>query len=217
MTTRKGGKKQPQRHQNTFKYYHNPGSKKTKQIQESPIEGLCKRCSEIIEWKKDYRKYKPLTTPRRCDTCNEKRITRAYHVLCQRCATEKNVCAKCRQNSLIVREFGMSLKEKEEEKQMELQLKEMTERERRTYFRSLEKPTQDKNKEEGDGGEEIDELESFDDEVSSDDTFDDVNCLLESALEKKKYSQTKEDILHTEEDIFHTEPGHSDDTLNTKI
>jgi hypothetical protein len=30
-----------------------------------PNEGLCPRCHDIIEWKKKYRKYKPLTTPKR--------------------------------------------------------------------------------------------------------------------------------------------------------
>ena len=41
-------------------YYHNPKSKKTARILSINHSGLCKRCNEVIEWKKQYRKYKPL-------------------------------------------------------------------------------------------------------------------------------------------------------------
>jgi hypothetical protein len=39
-------------------FTHNPKSQKSKAIMEAPINGLCKRCTEQIEWKKQYRKYK---------------------------------------------------------------------------------------------------------------------------------------------------------------
>ena len=50
-------------YQNNFKFRHNPNSQKTKKILSLPNEGLCKKCHDIIEWKKQYRKYKPLTMP----------------------------------------------------------------------------------------------------------------------------------------------------------
>ena len=56
-------KKGPPAHQNKFAFKHNPGSKLTKKILAAPIVGLCRRCSEIVEWRKKYRKYKPLTAP----------------------------------------------------------------------------------------------------------------------------------------------------------
>ena len=66
MTTRKGNpKKGAPRHQNRTEFKHNPSSKKTKKILAMPNEGLCSRCHEIIEWKKKYRKYKPLTTAKK--------------------------------------------------------------------------------------------------------------------------------------------------------
>lgn len=39
-------------------FTHNAKSKKSKAIMEAPINGLCKRCTEQIEWKKQYRKYR---------------------------------------------------------------------------------------------------------------------------------------------------------------
>ena len=50
-------------YQNKVAFYHNRNSKKTKTILSLPNAGLCKRCHDIIEWKKKYRKYKPLKAP----------------------------------------------------------------------------------------------------------------------------------------------------------
>jgi len=82
-------------HQNSYAFKHNRASKTTQKILASPNIGLCKRCHDIIEWKKAYRKYKPLTQPRRCNICQQKTITLAYHVICNACAKEKKQCAKC--------------------------------------------------------------------------------------------------------------------------
>ncbi len=89
----KPGRKQA--HQNVHKFIHNPNSKLTKHIYAIEHEGLCTRCEQIIEWRKDYRKYKPLKEPRRCIGCLDKTVTRAYHQLCAKCSKEKVVCAKC--------------------------------------------------------------------------------------------------------------------------
>ena len=72
----------------------------------SPLDYLCQRCHDIIKWKIDYRKYKPLTTPGRCNTCNERTIIKAYRTICDRCAHQPKVlpdgktvsqrlCTKC--------------------------------------------------------------------------------------------------------------------------
>jgi len=93
------------RHQNRTAFKHNKNSKKTLTILSLPNEGLCPRCHEIIEWKKKYRKYKPLSTTKRCTKCQEKTIKRAYHTLCDPCARTLKLCAKCQQSSEIVNEL----------------------------------------------------------------------------------------------------------------
>ena len=85
MSTERGNmKKKGQAHQNTFTFKHNKNSKLTAKIMSMPIAGIfhsqsspshhfhiftvlfigvCDKCKEKIEWKKKYRKYKPLTAP----------------------------------------------------------------------------------------------------------------------------------------------------------
>lgn len=60
-----------------------------------PVGGTCARCTEIIAWRKQYRKYKPRTVPGKCSGCGQKNIKAAYHVLCPDCADAREVCAKC--------------------------------------------------------------------------------------------------------------------------
>lgn len=97
VSTSSGGKRtRPQVHQNTTAFHHNPSSKLTAKILASPISPLlCPTCVKVIEWRKQYRKYKPLTVPKKCISCGEKRIKAAYHCKCDACASVGNVCAKC--------------------------------------------------------------------------------------------------------------------------
>ena len=97
MSLRKGEtqRSRPQKHQNTYTYKHNKNSKLTKKIEEIQHEGLCKRCDEKIEWRKKYRKYKPLTNPGACNQCHQRNVLRAYHTLCKNCAEVRGVCAWC--------------------------------------------------------------------------------------------------------------------------
>jgi Uncharacterized conserved protein (DUF2039) len=61
------------KHQNTFAWKHNPNSKQTKRILAIPNVGLCRRCTEQIEWRKKYRKYRPIHKPKKwyVDTINQ--------------------------------------------------------------------------------------------------------------------------------------------------
>ena len=59
---------------------------------------LCDKCTQIIEWRKSFRKYKPLSTPRKCVQCERKSVKDAYHVVCFDCSQEKRCCAKCLQS-----------------------------------------------------------------------------------------------------------------------
>ena len=59
---------------NSFAFRHNPNSKLTKKILGLKNEGLCRRCTDKIEWRKQYRKYKPLRKPAVCLWCSEKKV-----------------------------------------------------------------------------------------------------------------------------------------------
>lgn len=86
-----------QAHQNKEKFFHNPNSVLTKKIYSIEHSCLCDRCNAQIEWRKDYRKYKPLKEMRRCNQCLNKCVNRAYHTICEPCARAGGVCAKCNQ------------------------------------------------------------------------------------------------------------------------
>lgn len=84
-------------YQNAFAFKHNPNSRKTRSILAIPNTGLCGRCHDIVEWKKKYRKYKPLDRPRKCSACAQPAVRSAYHVICGPCSSSRGVCAKCLQ------------------------------------------------------------------------------------------------------------------------
>ncbi|KAH9387296.1 uncharacterized protein NEMAJ01_2192 [Nematocida major] len=83
-------------HQNTFAFRHNPNSALTKEIAAIPITGLCRRCTEKINWRKQYRKYKIQTHISRCTICLQKSIKLAYNIVCEPCGESKKVCRMCR-------------------------------------------------------------------------------------------------------------------------
>ncbi|EFA85838.1 hypothetical protein PPL_01069 [Heterostelium album PN500] len=120
-------------------FIHNPKSKKTAHILSLPNEGLCYTCHETIEWRKRYRRYKPLTVAARCCRCGEKSVKRAYHEICDECAVDLGVCAKCQKVKEIIAERTDKKKEIEEQNQIRESLKYMTESDRRTFFRLAEK------------------------------------------------------------------------------
>jgi len=88
-TKKKKGGRAPA-HQNKFAFRHNPKSKKTEKILNSPNIGLCRRCHDKIEWRKTYRKYKPRTQPGKCNLCQRRNIKAAYHTICGECAWAKS-------------------------------------------------------------------------------------------------------------------------------
>ena len=108
-------KKGGQKHQNTYKFKHNKNSVKTEKIKNSPLDMLCQRCYDIIKWKIDYRKYKPLTAPSKCNICTQRTIIKAYRTICDHCAyTAKHpetqepqrLCTKCCKDTTAVQEDG---------------------------------------------------------------------------------------------------------------
>ena len=101
MPARQGGnvrKSGPPAHQNNEKFIPSRADKhNTKQnlINTLPDDGCCKKCADVIEWKKAYGKYKPLKTPAKCTGCHARIIMMAYHQLCEGCLRDKNACPKC--------------------------------------------------------------------------------------------------------------------------
>ena len=103
-TRRGGGSKGGQKYQNSVAYKAGRygETRQTKLAAALPLAGICARCKEKIEWKKQYGKYKPLSAPKTCVECQEKRVKQAYYRLCQVCAERKQVCAKCGAQEEIV-------------------------------------------------------------------------------------------------------------------
>jgi hypothetical protein len=96
MSTRQGNnKKQGQRYQNTFKYRHNKGSKKTAFVLNLKVGGVCARCYDILQWRREFRKYKPRKTPGFCNVCTERTVKQAYCTICKPCAQQAGKCQKC--------------------------------------------------------------------------------------------------------------------------
>ncbi len=96
MSSRSGNnRKKGQKYQNSFTFKHNPNSMKTRKISQSPLDFLCDRCHDILEWKIKYRKYKPLSTPSKCIVCMNRTIFKAYRLICEICAIPKKLCTKC--------------------------------------------------------------------------------------------------------------------------
>jgi len=124
-------------HQNKVAFKHNKASRKTAKILSLPNEGLCSKCHDIIEWRKRFRKYKSLSTPRKCQICDQKTVTRAYHNICDQCACDSNTCAKCRESKSIVNPIITPEQEKADMQLVRDSLSKMTERARRTFLRHI--------------------------------------------------------------------------------
>lgn len=96
MSTRGGdNSKKGQKHQNTYSFRHNKNSIKTRKIQESPLDLLCKRCLEKLEWRINFRKYKPLTVAAKCIKCDNRNVLKAYRTLCDECSLNSKFCSMC--------------------------------------------------------------------------------------------------------------------------
>lgn len=113
--------------------------------------------------------------------CQQKAIKEAYHVMCNKCAGEKNICAKCLESREIVPTSIKSEKEIVQEKvNLERLLSSMTERERRSYLRQMERrkktgnPEDEEDEEDSDADSDADsDDDSEDEEEDSDNSNDD--------------------------------------------
>lgn len=57
-----------QKHKNTSAFRNNmhDNSAKQKSLNSLTFDDTCDRCSQILQWKVQYRKYKPLNHPKKC-------------------------------------------------------------------------------------------------------------------------------------------------------
>lgn len=126
-------------HQNKKAFTSNPHSTRTLMINALPNEGLCQKCHDIIEWRKRYHKFKPLTTPRRCQRCGEKSIVHAYHVICTACSRKDGVCAKCCEPRAILTPVVTPEERRQQQEDVVLLLNTMSLRQKKTYYRVMDR------------------------------------------------------------------------------
>jgi len=143
MSTRGGeeNRSRSQKHQNRTKwnaYNKFKTDQKSKLASSVNVTNCCAKCTDQIEWKIKYGKYKPLSQPTKCTKCSEKRIKSAYHILCKLCVKETGFCAKCGQKEDLVNEAGPSKSESDKiAAELQKEVKGLPERKRRTFLRYL--------------------------------------------------------------------------------
>lgn len=166
MSTRRGDggrRSRPQKHQNSFAFKNDLHDKHTpliKLITTLNVCEVCERCKEQIEWKIKYRKYKPLTQPGKCNKCSERKVKRAYHVLCRDCALSSKCCAKCLKSSeeVSIVPPEPTVEEKIKLKvEMDQLIKSLPERKRRTFLRYMNKGKKKEKAQDGDSDYDDDE------------------------------------------------------------
>jgi len=144
MSTKKGGDKrtraQKYKNETAFKNNKYDSNSKAKLLNQLKFVNVCQKCRDVIEWKVKYNKYKPLTAPKKCVRCSEKKVKYAYHVACTDCVVEEKVCAKCLKDTEAVElpEPDESQRQRDEARLRE-ELKSMPLRQQKTFWRQIEK------------------------------------------------------------------------------
>ncbi|XP_068225348.1 golgin subfamily A member 6-like protein 25 [Palaemon carinicauda] len=144
MSSQKGNlsRSRRQKHQNVTAFKNNKydKSKRTQKINSLEVAEVCKRCQDVIAWKIKYKKYKLLSQPKTCTKCHLKKIKDSYHVVCLDCAKALEICCKCGKKEEIIAHKGPSEKEKlQTMAQLDAEVKALSERKRRAYYRYMDK------------------------------------------------------------------------------
>ncbi|GAU89798.1 hypothetical protein RvY_02308-1 [Ramazzottius varieornatus] len=99
MSSQKGNaiRSRPQKYQNNsvFKKDLYGTTPQTKALDSMKVEGLCSKCTSVIQWKIKFLKYKKLTVPSKCVKCLDRTVKEAYHTMCRNCASAAGKCPKC--------------------------------------------------------------------------------------------------------------------------
>lgn len=85
-----------------YKAYRSDKDKQREMGKLAPVNNLCEKCIQQVEWKRKYGKYKKLNTPAKCKGCHGRKVKTAYRSLCDKCAEERKVCPKCMQAKHVV-------------------------------------------------------------------------------------------------------------------
>eukprot|EP01064_Diplonema_japonicum_P024520 TRINITY_DN35108_c0_g1_i1.p1 TRINITY_DN35108_c0_g1~~TRINITY_DN35108_c0_g1_i1.p1 ORF type:complete len:199 (+),score=57.97 TRINITY_DN35108_c0_g1_i1:46-642(+) len=99
-------------------------------------DNCCEKCVEVLQWRKNYGKYKMLAKATKCHGCQQKTVVRAYHGMCIPCARLKKQCAKC-EGPFAIPEEELARMAKEAE--LRKQIQDLPERFKRTAERKLER------------------------------------------------------------------------------
>lgn len=221
MSSQRGNalKRKPQKHKNSvaFKNDLHDTSNRTKQINSLEHYGVCIRCKDIIEWKVKYKKYKPLTKPKKCVKCLNPKVLTAYYIVCQGCCESLKVCSKCSKPSDEI-EFGENEKEqKKKEIEFQQEIKLLSERKRRKFLRLLEKGelTKENLKENLKNGDlDSDDNDSdYEEDEEDDDDKEDSDVAL-NKVEKKLNKVSFEDEDEGEDSSDEEYPNSDDDYAN---
>ncbi|XP_006001730.1 uncharacterized protein C9orf85 homolog isoform X1 [Latimeria chalumnae] len=106
MSSQRGNvaRRRPQKYQNTTVFKNNKydTSVVLKKVNAKVHDGVCQRCIEVLEWKVKFKKYKPLTIPKKCVKCLQKTVKDSYRIMCKPCALKLELCAKCGKKEEIV-------------------------------------------------------------------------------------------------------------------
>lgn len=176
MSTQRGNatRTRSQKHKNRIVFKNDLHDKTNlqKKINSLHVSEVCQHCKDVIEWKIKYKKYKPLTQPKKCSRCEQKNITKAYHVLCRHCALDAHVCAKClKSEEQVVIEPPQPTTEEEVKLKVEMDrlIKSLPERKRRAFIRYMDKGKKQEDMEKVVSGEGIESDTQFTKEL--DDTI----------------------------------------------
>ncbi|GLV38119.1 uncharacterized protein CBL_10086 [Carabus blaptoides fortunei] len=74
-----------------------------------------------------------------CVRCSQKTVRHAYHVLCGNCARAENKCAKCYKSGTEIVTATTESEDAELTKDMQILLKSLSERKRRSFLRYMSK------------------------------------------------------------------------------
>lgn len=133
-------RKQKHHNKTAFKNTLHDTSRRTLQMNSMDITEVCKRCQDVIAWKVKYKKYKPLTQPKTCTNCHQKNIKDAYHTVCLNCSKELQVCCKCgKKEEIVAHKPPSKIEQLQTMAELEAEVKTLSERKRRAYYRYLEK------------------------------------------------------------------------------
>lgn len=103
---------------------------------------------DLLLYLRKFRKYKPLTAPRKCNVCGQKTVKAAYRTICASCASSQKVCAACGKSRTETKaqshcshdaQPGDIRHQRQEEGVIKEVLKGLTERQRRTALRRQER------------------------------------------------------------------------------